>query len=611
MNCPPSVSETLPGASYMKAAIPANESERLAALRRYEILDTAAEQDFDDITLLASHVCGTPIALISLIDQDRQWFKSRHGTTTSETPREMAFCAHGILQSDVFEVGDALADDRFAHNPLVTGASKLRFYAGAPLVTPDGQAIGMLCVNDQTPRELKPEQKKALQALGRQVVAQLELRNHVKELRASEEKFRELAENIADVFWITSPDFQQILYLSPAYERIWGRPVERLYANAGLVVEDIHPDDRAKFLSDVADMVAGKSEGHVEFRIVQPGGGVRWIVNRAFRVRDAAGQVIRLTGILADITDRKNAETALAQAHEGLVAASRRAGMAEVATGVLHNVGNVLNSLNVSASVIATGLRQSKAASFEKLAALFAEHQADLAGFLTTDPKGRRVPELLQSLARHSLVERDRLLQETASLQENVDHIKQIVTMQQSYATAISHVETLQAADLMNEALRLNGDSLTRHGVRIVRAFHAVPPVVVEKAKVLQILINLIRNAKDACGEWPVPEKIITLGIEAGPAGQVLLTVRDNGSGIRPENLTKIFAHGFTTKVTGHGFGLHSAANAAKEMKGSLTASSGGQGCGATFTLTLPEVVNPLPGLPAPELAEPVFAQRG
>jgi GAF domain-containing protein len=158
---------------------PANEEARLAALEKYAILDTDPEQSFDDLTLLASFVCKTPIALISLVDEDRQWFKSRVGIDASETSRDIAFCSTAILQSDLFVVPDALNDERFRDNPLVVSDPHIRFYAGAPLINEDGCALGTLCVVDRTPRELSPEQREALKALSRLVLSQLEFRRNL------------------------------------------------------------------------------------------------------------------------------------------------------------------------------------------------------------------------------------------------------------------------------------------------------------------------------------------------------------------------------------------------------------------------------------------------
>ena len=342
-------------------------------------------------------------------------------------------------------------------------------------------------------------------------------------------------------------------------------------------------DDEQRILRTGQPML-GKLE-----RLTHRSGAEAWVVTNKLALRDDHGAIIGTFGLSKDVTKTREMEAALEKAHKELVDASRSAGMAEVATGVLHNVGNVLNSLNVSASVIATGLRMSKAESLAKLGALLREQHANLAPFLTNDPKGKRVPEFLASLARHAVEERDRMLQEIAGLQKNIDHIKDIVSMQQTYATMIGVTESLDAVAMMEDSLRMNAGALVRHDVSVTRDFQPVPPLLGEKAKILQILVNLIRNAKYACDETGMAGKRVTLRIAPAPAaGRVQLIVEDNGVGIAAENLTRIFGHGFTTRPNGHGFGLHSAANAAREMKGTLTVYSAGKGKGATFTLELP-----------------------
>ena len=172
----------------MIAPVPPNETKRLKVLWQYEVLDTVPEEVFDDLTDLAARICEAPIALISLVDEHRQWFKSKVGTTVQETSRDVSFCAYAITQNDLFIVPDATRDKRFANNPLVLSDPQIRFYAGAPLVTPDGHALGTLCVIDKVPRELRPDQKQALLILARHVVSQLELRRRSHELAAARQR---------------------------------------------------------------------------------------------------------------------------------------------------------------------------------------------------------------------------------------------------------------------------------------------------------------------------------------------------------------------------------------------------------------------------------------
>jgi PAS domain S-box-containing protein len=360
--------------------------------------------------------------------------------------------------------------------------------------------------------------------------------------------------------------------------------------------EVIGKNDHDFFSRAEADLFMAKdrqtlAQGHVvnvsEETIQTRHHGQRTLLTRKVPIMDEHERPAYLLGISEDITERKLAEAELEKTQKKLIEASRQAGMAEVATGVLHNVGNVLNSVNVAATCVADGLRRSKALSLSKVVALLREHETDLSAFFAADPKGKQLPAYLAQLAGHLAGEQAVALKELAGLQKNIEHIKDIVAMQQSFAKVSGVTETLGASDLVEDALRMNSSALARHDIQIVREFDAVPPLTVEKHKVLQILVNLITNAKYACDESERPDKQVTLRVTNGD-GRVRIAVIDNGKGIPAENLTRIFAHGFTTKSDGHGFGLHSGALAAREMGGSLTVSSDGYGRGARFTLELP-----------------------
>jgi PAS domain S-box-containing protein len=318
-----------------------------------------------------------------------------------------------------------------------------------------------------------------------------------------------------------------------------------------------------------------------------PDGGITWALTSKMPLRNEAGEIVGTFGISKDITAIKEAEAKVDAMHRELMDASRQAGMAEVATSVLHNVGNVLNSVNVSSSLIAEKVRQSKVSSLAKVVALLQTHEADLPGFFANNPQGKQLPSYLTSLATRLTQEQENVLNEIAALSANIQHIKEVVSMQQGHAKTVGMTETLPVVDMVEDALRLNLGSLDRHSVKLVREFSPVPPVAVEKHKVLQILVNLIRNAKHACDDSGRDDKQITLRV-ASSDGLVKISVEDNGVGIAPENLTRIFGHGFTTRKEGHGFGLHSGALAAKELGGTLKAFSAGPGQGAIFTLELP-----------------------
>jgi signal transduction histidine kinase len=289
-----------------------------------------------------------------------------------------------------------------------------------------------------------------------------------------------------------------------------------------------------------------------------------------------------------EIEERKRAQTEIEKIHKQLLTTSRLAGMAEVATSVLHNVGNVLNGVNVLASAIVNQLRKSKVSGVSRLAGLLAEHQSDLGHFITQDPGGQHVPGHLERLGTHLTEEQARLTEKVTRLMESVQHVKEIVAMQQNYARVSGVWETAVPAEVVEDALKMCGEALARHEIQVMRDYEATPPAIMDRHKVLQILFNLIDNAKHACIEPAGTPRRIVIKIRRPEPQRLQVAVSDNGIGIPAENLRRIFSQGFSTRKNGHGFGLHGSILAAQDMGGSLAVLSDGPGAGATFVLNLP-----------------------
>ena len=653
-------------------------------------------------------------------------------------------------------------------------------------------------------------------------------------LRESEQRFHQMAETIGEVFWLLPPDYQSILYISPAFEQVWGRPCAELYANPLLWLEAIHPEDTSRVVHALEGLAKGESYD-MEFRITRPDGTVRWVRDRGYARRDATGKVVLTSGVVSDITARRKAEAQLpklaraveqspasvvitnlaadieyvnpkfteitgytldevrgenprllksgkipaevytclwrtitsgeewrgellnkkkngtlyweyasispikdqdgtithflavkeditgrkaaeqclrdseerfralvetssdwiwevdrhgrysyvspkvkdllgyepeevlgrtcfdlmpsaeqtpiaaafrklmearapfaavenlCQRKDGtlavletsgvpifeasgqfagyrgvdrevterktseierealqrrLVDMSRQAGMAEVATGVLHNVGNVLNSLNVSASLVADKLRASRTPRLARIARMLSDHADDLATFLCQDEKGRQLPQYLTSLAQHLASEHDLFTREVDSLLTNVQHIRQVIARQQTYTGLSGVLEPVAAQTVVNDALAIQAVHLCE--IEVVREFAALSPILMDRHKLLQILLNLVQNAKHALNERGAEQKRLLARVNLTENNRVRMQIVDNGIGIPREHLMRVFEFGFTTKATGHGFGLHASALAARELGGTLTCESDGPGQGATFTPEIP-----------------------
>ena len=414
------------------------------------------------------------------------------------------------------------------------------------------------------------------------------------ELQASERRFRALSES-APIGILLTDAAGHVIYSNSVCKKLSGiTPAE---SGTGAWMRRIHPDDLAGVVTAIQAGQRAGGDFEYEHRFMGRDGRICWVHTRMKALGAETGGITGYIGTVEDVTEQKDAEIEMERVHRELIRASHESGMAEVATGVLHNVKNVINSLNVSASAIAGKLRKSKAAELAKVTALLHDHASDLGTFITTDPKGRLVPGYLELLVKQLAIERAAMLEELQHFETKVQHVKEIVSLQQSDAKRGGATEPANPVDLMEDALRFNAASLSRHGVRVERAYAAgLPEIQVKKHQVLQILVNFIRNAKQACQASSQPDRKLALRVANGD-GFVHLAVTDNGIGFAPEIRQRLFQHGFTTKEDGHGFGLHSAVVAARELGGTIEAQSDGPGTGATFTLKLP-LAAPAPPTP-------------
>jgi len=488
---------------------------------------------------------------------------------------------------------------------LPDGQSMWTSTTKVPLRDAEGKIIGLVGINRDITELVRTEDalRQSRDELELRVVnrmtdlahANLALQQEIHErdrvqkaLSRSHQMLGTLVDNLPDIIFIKDTESRFILLNKACAVQLGITHPDQAVGktDADFVTSDLASRYRA---DELALMLSGETVHQEEPTLHKDSGKIGCSLTTKLPVKDAEGNVIGLMGIARDITPLKDTEKKLELVHKDLLDAARAAGMAEVAIGVLHNVGNVLNSVNVSAGLICESLQNSKLANLAKVAQLLREHAGDIGDFLTQDERGRRIMPYLEELSQHLLQEYETLHGEAQELVGKIKHITEIVAAQQGYARAYGVLEMINLAELVEDALKIHGAAYARHGVAIVREFDTLPAISLDKHKVLQILVNLLNNAKHACDESHRPDKKVTIRIKAAGKERISIQVADNGIGIPPENLTRVFSQGFTTRKEGHGYGLHSGALTARELGGTLTVQSDGVGMGATFTLELPQ----------------------
>jgi PAS domain S-box-containing protein len=560
------------GAQVKPAPVPDDEAARLDALRRCEVLDTEPEAAFDDIARLAAHICGTPVALVSLVDERRQWFKARVGIDVSETPRDASFCAHAIVRHPgLFVVPDALADKRFARNPLVTGEPGVRFYAGVPLVTSEGHALGTLCVIDFVPRALDADQERALAVLAHHASSQLELRLKTRSLAeanellrreaaereraeqahevtrarerrtraaadATERHYRFLAETIPQQVWTAQPDGaldyvnrRALDYFSLDNARVLGAGWQQV----------VHPEDIEDSLARWRHSLSTGETYEVEFRLRDAGGEYRWHLARALPMRDADGRIVKWFGTNTDIDEQKQLYRLAQEANQ----------MKDQFLAVVsHELRTPLTSITGWAELLRLGI---------------------------LDEKGEKhAVEVIENSARSQ-----------AQLIGDLLDISRIIT-----GKIRLNVQPLELPPVVEAALDVVRPAAAARSIKLSARYDPrAAKVSGDPDRLQQIVWNLLSNAVKFTPEGGrVEVRLARAGAHAE------LTVSDTGVGIAPDFIPYVFdrfrqADPSATRAHGGlGIGLAIVRHLAELHGGEVSAESAGDGHGATFRVRLP-----------------------
>jgi PAS domain S-box-containing protein len=551
---------------------PADEDRRLEALNNLGLLDTLPDPRFDRIARLACTAARAPIAVICFVDAHRQWFKSRVGLDVIETAREISFCGHAILQNDPFIVTDTREDLRFVDNPLVIGEPHARFYAGHPIHAPEGARVGTLCIIDTQPRLLSSQEISALADLAAMVDAELlALRFNI-------------ATRTAGIGLHERPASGDKMWWSDAMWEIYGQDPATFRPSLEAWLTLVHPEDREHVRANVGGFGKGRTAASLRYRIIRPDGAIRHLESIASTTERQNGSTDRIAGITLDVTEQAEAEQREYGQQQELRKSSHQAGMAEIATGVLHSVGNVVNSLGIANATIRRDLKALRVEQLEQATALIRANRASLASFLTDDERGQHLPDYLPALSAQISSKVQAVQAELDTTDALLEHLRDVVSAQQVRAHVGGALELVDLEELLDNTL--TGQSLELSHIEVVRRYGNVPPVTTDRHKLQLILVNLLNNARDAVlASATQPRRIVVqLGLDGD---DLAISIEDSGVGMSSEILSQIWRFGFTTKLNGQGFDLHNSANAAREIGATIAAHSDGPNIGSRFTIRL------------------------